>query len=94
MSLITRYGVHYACPFAIMCIKMAFLVSCWVCQAVWILALVVALAVDALGAEAVKAVMMPSDYTADISRTDAQQLADNLGITLDTIPIEAGCAGV
>ena len=53
-------------------------------------ALVVALAVDALGAEAVKAVMMPSDYTADISRTDAQQLADNLGITLDTIPIRAG----
>ena len=41
-----------------------------------------ALAVDALGADRVHAVMMPSDYTADISVTDADQLAQALGISL------------
>lgn len=50
-------------------------------------ALVAALAVDALGADAVKLVMMPSAYTADISLHDAQEMADKMGITLDIIPI-------
>ncbi len=53
-------------------------------------ALVAALAVDALGAEAVKLVMMPSDYTAEISVTDAQKMADKMGIVLDNIPIRSG----
>lgn len=53
-------------------------------------AIVAALAVDALGPERVQAVMMPSDYTADISVTDADQLAAALGITLQTIAIRPG----
>ncbi len=51
-------------------------------------ALVLALAVDALGAEAVEAVMMPSRYTADMSREDAEQLARNLGVNYEVITIE------
>ncbi|MEK9729518.1 MAG: NAD(+) synthase, partial [Alphaproteobacteria bacterium] len=51
-----------------------------------------ALAVDALGAEAVRVVMMPSDYTADISVLDSQSLADNLGLTLETIAIKPAMA--
>jgi NAD+ synthase len=48
---------------------------------------VTALAVDALGAEAVRVVMMPSEYTAGISVEDSQSLADNLGLTLENIAI-------
>ena len=55
-------------------------------------AIVTALAVDALGAEAVRVVMMPSDYTADISVLDSQSLADNLGLTLETIAIKPAMA--
>jgi len=47
-------------------------------------ALVLAIAVDAIGAENVRAVMMPSRYTADISQTDAAQMARNLGVRYDT----------
>ena len=43
-------------------------------------ALVAVLAADALGAEKVNAIMMPSEFTADISLNDAKLLADNLGI--------------
>ena len=43
-------------------------------------ALVLTIAVDALGADKVMAVMMPSQYTADISRHDARELAKNLDI--------------
>jgi NAD+ synthase (glutamine-hydrolysing) len=50
--------------------------------------LVAAIAVDALGAEHVHAVSMPSRYSSDHSRTDAEVLADALGIELRTIPIE------
>ena len=53
-------------------------------------AIVAALAVDALGADRVHAVMMPSDYTAEISVTDADKLAEALGIKLDTIAIRKG----
>lgn len=51
-------------------------------------ALVLALAVDALGAERVRTVMMPSPYTADISWLDARQMAAGLGVRYDEIPIQ------
>ena len=50
-------------------------------------ALVAALAVDALGADAVHAVMMPSAYTSQESLDDAAELASALGIRLDNIAI-------
>jgi NAD+ synthase (glutamine-hydrolysing) len=51
-------------------------------------ALVLALAVDALGAERVHAVMMPSRYTAPISLEDAAAMARGLGVQYSTLPIE------
>jgi NAD+ synthase (glutamine-hydrolysing) len=51
-------------------------------------ALVLALAVDALGAEQVEAVLMPSRYTQDMSVTDAELEAEALGVRHHTIPIE------
>ena len=51
-------------------------------------ALTLAIAVDALGAENVQAVMMPSRYTADMSLHDAQEQAKNLGVKYDVIEIE------
>ena len=51
-------------------------------------ALTLAIAVDALGAEAVEAVMMPSRYTADMSVSDAQRQAETLGVKYRNIPIE------
>ncbi len=50
--------------------------------------LVACIAADALGAENVVGVTMPSRYTATMSNEDAAQLAENLGIRLLTIPIE------
>jgi NAD+ synthase (glutamine-hydrolysing) len=50
-------------------------------------ALVLALAVDALGADKVRTVMMPSPYTADISWIDAREMAFRLGVRYDEIPI-------
>jgi len=50
-------------------------------------ALVLALAVDALGADKVRAVMMPSPYTADISWIDASEMATRLGVRYDEIGI-------
>jgi NAD+ synthase (glutamine-hydrolysing) len=50
--------------------------------------LVAAIAVDALGAEHVVGVMMPSRYSSDGSVTDAEILAANLGIETLTVPIE------
>ena len=50
-------------------------------------ALVLALAVDALGADKVRCVMMPSPYTADISWIDARDMARRLGVQYDEIPI-------
>jgi NAD+ synthase (glutamine-hydrolysing) len=43
-------------------------------------AVVLAVAVDALGADKVRAVMMPSRYTADISWIDARDMARRLGV--------------
>ena len=50
-------------------------------------ALVLAVAVDALGAERVRTVMMPSPYTADISWIDARDMAVRLGVRYDEIAI-------
>jgi NAD+ synthase (glutamine-hydrolysing) len=50
-------------------------------------ALTLAIAVDALGAERVRCVMMPSRYTADISWIDAREMASRLGVRYDEIPI-------
>ncbi len=51
-------------------------------------ALTLAIAVDALGADRVEAVMMPSRYTADMSLEDARQEAVTLGANYHVIPIE------
>ncbi len=50
--------------------------------------LVATIAADALGAENVIGVSMPSRYSSDHSRSDAAQLADRLGIRHEVIPIE------
>ncbi|GAB3492461.1 NAD+ synthase [Curvibacter fontanus] len=50
-------------------------------------ALVLAIAVDALGADKVRTVMMPSPYTADISWIDARDMAQRLGVQYDEISI-------
>ena len=51
-------------------------------------ALTAAMAVDALGAERVRCVMMPSRYTAQHSLDDAAACAKALGVSYETIPIE------
>jgi len=51
-------------------------------------ALVLAIAVDALGAKRVHTVMMPSPYTADISWIDAREMAGRMGVRYDEISIE------
>lgn len=50
--------------------------------------LVAAIAVDALGADNVVGVSMPSRYSSPGSKSDAELLAKNLGIELKIIPIE------
>ena len=50
--------------------------------------LVATIAVDALGRENVFGVLMPSKYSSDHSLSDAEELADNLGISIRTISIE------
>ncbi len=50
-------------------------------------ALVLAVAVDALGAERVRTVMMPSPYTAEMSWLDARVMARRLGVRHDEIGI-------
>ncbi len=51
-------------------------------------ALTLAVAVDAIGAERVEAVMMPSRYTQDISLADAHAEARTLGVEYHVLPIE------
>jgi NAD+ synthase (glutamine-hydrolysing) len=51
-------------------------------------ALVLAIAVDALGADQIEAVLMPSKYTQDMSNEDAILEAEALGIKHHTIAIE------
>jgi NAD+ synthase (glutamine-hydrolysing) len=50
-------------------------------------ALTLAIAVDALGADRVRAVMMPSPYTADISWIDSRDMVARLGVRYDELPI-------
>ena len=50
-------------------------------------ALVLAIAVDALGKDRVRTVMMPSPYTADISWIDARDMASRLGVRYDELSI-------
>jgi len=51
-------------------------------------ALVLAIAVDALGADKVRAVMMPTQYTAGISLEDSREIVRNLGVRYDEIAIK------
>ena len=51
-------------------------------------ALVATLAVDALGAENVHGLLMPSQYSTDHSVKDAEDLAHNLGMSYDIVPIK------
>ena len=50
-------------------------------------ALVLAIAVDAIGADKVRTVMMPSPYTADISWIDAREMAQRMKVRYDEISI-------
>ena len=50
-------------------------------------ALTAAIAVDAIGAENVMGVGMPSEYSSEGSITDARELANNLGIRFEVLPI-------
>ena len=56
-------------------------------------ALVLAIAVDALGAENVTAVRLPSRYTADLSNDLAAEQCATMGVTMETIAIEAPFKG-
>ncbi len=56
-------------------------------------ALTLAIAVDALGADKVRAVMMPSPYTADISLDDSRDMVKRLGIQYEEISIESCMKG-
>lgn len=51
-------------------------------------ALVLKIAVDAVGADKVEAVMMPSKFTSDMSKTDAAELVSRLGVKYSVISVE------
>jgi NAD+ synthase len=53
-------------------------------------ALVATIAVDALGPENVRCVMLPSEYTSAASLKDAEDCAQALGARYDYVPIKAG----
>lgn len=55
-------------------------------------ALVATVAADALGAENVLGILLPSDYTSDASNEDALRLANNLGIKTHVLPIAENVA--
>ncbi|TMM51128.1 NAD+ synthase [Sulfitobacter sabulilitoris] len=57
-------------------------------------AIVAAIAVDALGAENVRCVMLPSEYTSSGSLEDAEAVAKALGCRYDYVPIDAGRAAI
>jgi NAD+ synthase (glutamine-hydrolysing) len=50
-------------------------------------ALVAAIAVEALGKENVVCISMPSQFNASETRSDAEKLAENLGVEFHTVPI-------
>lgn len=51
-------------------------------------ALTLAIAVDAIGKDRVEAIMMPSQYTSEMSSEDAKTQAESLGINYRVLPIE------
>ena len=53
-------------------------------------AIVATIAVDALGAENVRCVMLPSEYTSKASLEDAEACANALGARYDYVPIKQG----
>ena len=55
-------------------------------------ALTVLVAVDALGADRVVTVTMPSRYSSEGTKSDARELSDNVGVELHEIPIESATA--
>ncbi|MFW8636520.1 NAD+ synthase [Cribrihabitans pelagius] len=57
-------------------------------------AIVAAIAVDALGAENVRCVMLPSEYTSQESLDDAEAVAKALGVHYDYVPISEGRAAI
>ncbi len=57
-------------------------------------ALVATIAADALGPQNVRCVMLPSEYTSQISLEDAAAVAKALGTSLDTVPIGPGRAAI
>lgn len=57
-------------------------------------AVLAVLAVEALGAENVRAVMLPSEFTSKESLDDAAELARNLHLELDVIPINSSYEAV
>ena len=57
-------------------------------------AIVAAIAVDALGAQNVRCVMLPSEYTSKESLEDAEAVAKALGCRYDYVPISEGRAAI
>ncbi len=57
-------------------------------------ALVATIAVDALGADNVRCVMLPSEYTSQGSLDDAKDIAERLGVRYDYVPIAEGRAAI
>ncbi|KIC37671.1 NAD synthetase [Ruegeria sp. ANG-R] len=57
-------------------------------------ALVATIAVDAIGAENVRCVMLPSEYTSQGSLDDAEAVAEALGVHYDYVPISESRAAV
>jgi NAD+ synthase len=57
-------------------------------------ALCAAMAVDALGAERVRCVMLPFRYTSQASLDDAAAIARSLGVHYDMVPIESAVLGL
>ncbi|MCB4456080.1 NAD+ synthase [Leisingera sp. McT4-56] len=57
-------------------------------------AIVAAIAVDAIGAENVRCVMLPSEYTSRESLDDAEAVAKALGVHYDYVPISEGRAAI
>ena len=51
-------------------------------------ALSAAIAADAVGAEHVRCVMLPSEFTSESSLNDAKECAETIGISYDVIPIK------
>ncbi|MDA3858668.1 MAG: NAD+ synthase, partial [Roseovarius sp.] len=57
-------------------------------------AIVASIAVDAIGAQNVRCVMLPSEYTSEASLEDARAVAENLGCRYDFVPITEGRAAI